>query len=291
MTNVTTEAVRQASEQRFRAAMISSASLHVGMLLAMVVVPMLVPRPIIMPDVIPVRLLQVAAAAAAQPVPRQEPEPAEAPPPEPDVEPEPLPAVVSEPEPLPRSIADLQREREAEQQRQRDAEDEARRLREEEADKKRREEADRNRREEEERKRREEEARRQPQKAARRSAPETQTARRQAIDLTGTEESQTSFTVEDFPFAAYLMRIRDMVAERWSPPPRGAYALERRVEIFFRIDRNGRLAVSPRPMAASGDTLFDQAAMRAVAAAAPFPPLPREYEGQTLGVRFAFVQE
>ena len=75
------------------------------------------------------------------------------------------------------------------------------------------------------------------------------------------------------------------------PPPRGAYGLERRVEVFFRIDRNGRLAVSPRPTTSSGEALFDQAAMRAVAAAAPFPPLPREYEGQSLGVRFAFVQE
>lgn len=278
------EDLRQASEQRFRAAMISSAGLHVGLFLLTIVVPTLLPRPIVMPDAIPVRLLQMPPAAAPQPAPQESVAPAEEAEPPPEAEPEPLPAVVSEPEPLPRSIADLQRERQEQEQRQRDAAAEERRRREEE-------EAARRRREEQEQQRREEEARRQPQKAARRSAPETQTARRQAIDLTGTEEGQTGFTVEDFPFAAYLLRIRDMVAERWAPPPRGAYGLERRVEISFRIDRNGRLAVSPRPMASSGDALFDQAAMRAVAAAAPFPPLPREYEGQSLGVRFAFVQE
>lgn len=274
-------AAREADDLRFRGALISSAALHVGLLLVAIVGPMVWPQPPIMPDITPVRLVRLPAAA-----PQAEPEPAPAPeetPPPPEQEPEPIPAVVTEPEPIPRTLAQLR-----EEERRAEEEEEARRREEEE--RRREAEEERRRREAEEARRREEEARAQPQTAGRRP-PETQSARRTAIDLTGTEENQTAFTVEDFPFAAYLLRIRDMVAERWSPPPRGAYAAARRVEVFFRIDRNGRLVVQPRALSPSGDTLFDQAAMRAIASAAPFPPLPRQYEGQTLGVRFAFVQE
>ena len=91
--------------------------------------------------------------------------------------------------------------------------------------------------------------------------------------------------------AAVLLEEQDFYDLTRAYLQRAAADNVRRAEIFFRIDRNGRLVVQPRALAASGDTLFDQAAMRAIAAAAPFPPLPREYEGQTLGVRFAFVQE
>ena len=167
--------------------------------------------------------------------------------------------------------------REAEAERQR-AEDEARRRREAEEERKRQE---------------EEERRKQPQKSTRRGAtpPQQQSAQRTGIDLTGAEDDQRGFTVEEFPFAHYLGRIRDLIATRWSPPPRGQFAPQRRAEVFFRIGRDGRLVVQPRMNNASGNTLFDRAAMQAIAQAAPFPPLPREYQGQSLGVGLAFVQE
>ncbi len=272
----TTEAPLQARrvefEQRFRASVVASLAVHVGVLLASIVWPALLSTRPLSPTVLPVSVVQL---------PQRPPAPAEAAAPPAEAAAEPAP-VVTRPEPVPRTLEQLRRAR-----------DEARRLRQEEAERQRREAEQRRQREEQERRRREEEeARRRPQKAARRdSSPAPQRAARQEISFTGTESGQRGFTVEEFPFSYYVLRIRDLVGERWDPPPRGAFGRERRASVFFRIDRSGRLAVPPRIETGSGDTLFDQAALRAIASAAPFPPLPREYQGQSLGVRFAFIQE
>lgn len=285
-------------EQRFRASLITSVAAHLATVAVLVFGPLLFPRTVVMPDVLPVQVLPAARSEPQPPAPDPDPVEEEPQPEEPEeqeaepeeVEPEPAGPTAEElrQAEIERQIelqrAEEEREREEEAARQRRAEEERRR---------REEEAERRRREEEERLRREEEARRQPQSAGRRPdpVPERQQARREGIDVTGTEETQTSFTVEDFPFAAYLLTIRDMVGARWDPPPRGEFAPELRAEVFFRIGRDGRLIVNPRILNdGSGNTIYDQAAMRAIAAAAPFPPLPREYEGTSLGVRFAFYQ-
>lgn len=260
----------QVIEQRFRAAVISSVAAHLAFFLALVFGPMLIPVPRYNPTFTPVRLVQLPPAAP------QPAAPAEAP--EEEAEPMPPEPVVSEPEPVPRSLAELQREREAEEH-----------LRREEAERQRQEDLERQRRAEEERRRREEEARRQPQTAGRRPPPQSQSAQRMGIDVT--QSGDSGYTVEDFPFADYLYRIRDLIAAQWSPPPTGPYGLKRRAEVFFRLGTNGRLVVQPRVDGGSGDTAFDRAAMRAIAAADPFPPLPREYDGQSLGVGLAFVTE
>ena len=198
--------------------------------------------------------------------------------PQEEAEPSPVHPVVSEPEPVPQTLAELQREREAEEQ-----------LRREEAERKRQADLDRQRRAEAERLRREDEARRQPQRAGRRPPAQNQSAQRIGIDVT--QSGDSGYTVEEFPFADYLYRIRDLIAAQWSPPPTGPYGLKRRTEVFFRLGRNGNLVVQPRVDNGSSDTTFDRAAMRAIAAGAPFPPLPREYTGQSLGVGLAFVTE
>lgn len=292
MVNPVDEALarKHTAELRFRASLISSGSVHLAVLVGAIFAPTMWPRPQIMPNVTPVRLVRLPPAAA--PVPQvATPEP-EAPEPEaPEPEPEPLPALVTEPEPIPRTLEQLRREHEE----KRLEEEEAERLRAE-AEARRRAERERQarekrEREERERLEREDAARRAPQEARRtKKPPQTQSARR-SIDFTGTEANQQSFTIENFPFVDYVLRIRDMVASRWSPPTRGAYAKQLRVEVFFRIGRGGQILAQPRAPSTSGDTLYDQAALRAIASAAPFPPLPREYEGQSLGVRFAFVQE
>jgi len=282
---------RSGNEQQFRASIITSLAAHVGLTAALLFGPFLWPQPPIMLNIVPVHVVMPPAAApppqpepaAAEEIDEEEPE---------ELAPEPDP-VVSEPEPVPRSIEEVRREKEAAAERERELE--AEREREAEAERQRLADEERRRREaEEERQRKaEEERRRQPQKAARRGAtpPQQQSAQRTGIDLTGAQDDNRGFTVEEFPFAHYLGRIRDLIAVRWAPPPRGQYAPQRRAEVFFRIGRNGKLVVQPRMNSASGNTLFDRAAMQAIAQAAPFPPLPREYQGQSLGVGLAFVQE
>ena len=260
----------QVIEQRFRAAVISSLAAHLAFSLALIFGPLLIPIPRYDPSFTPVRLVQLPPPAPELAVPAEAPQE--------EAEPAPPQPVVSEPEPVPRSLAELQREREAEEQ-----------LRREEAEKQRQAEFDRQRRAEEEQRRREDEAHRQPQTAGRRPPPQSQSAQRMGIDVT--QSGDSGYTVEEFPFADYLYRIRDLIAAQWSPPPTGPYGLKRRAEMFFRLGRNGRLVVQPRVDGGSGNTAFDRAAMRAIAAAAPFPPLPREYDGQSLGVGLAFVTE
>jgi colicin import membrane protein len=289
---------RDRNDQQMRAAIITSLASHLAVAAALVVVPLVwTPAPI-MPSLVPVQFVMPPAAApppapeASTPAPIVEEEPEPLPP-----EPEPEPAAVEE-EVVPESLENIRREAEAAAEREREAEAERARLAAEAQRRKDAEEAAAREREREaaaERERQAEEARRQqPQKAARRGAAppaETQSAQRTGIDLTGAEDDTRGFTVEDFPFAHYLGRIRDLIATRWSPPPRGPYAPQRRAEVFFRIGRDGRLVVQPRISTASGETLFDRAALQAIAQAAPFPPLPREYQGQSLGVGLAFVQE
>jgi colicin import membrane protein len=282
-------------DQQFRGSIITSLSVHVGLAIVLLVGPLVWPQAPIMPNIVPVNIVMPPAASpppAAEVQPPAAAEEPEAEAPEPEAAPEPEPEA-PEPEPVPRSLEDLQREQEAADEAEREAEAERQRI----ADEERRQreaEAERRRQAEEERQREEEEARRrQPQKAARRGAtpPQQQSAQRSAIDLTSAEDDSRGFTVEEFPYADYLGRIRDLIASRWSPPPRGPYSPQRRAEVFFRIGRNGQLVVQPRMSNASGESLFDRAAMQAIAQASPFPPLPREYQGQSLGVGLAFVQE
>ena len=89
--------------------------------------------------------------------------------------------------------------------------------------------------------------------------------------------------VTDFPYAYYLLAIQNKITERWQ-----GRALDGRQPVAtFQIDRNGRissLAISKT----SGNPYYDQAAMRAVLEAAPFPPLPQDFPGSFLRVHLGF---
>ncbi|MBP1619594.1 MAG: TonB terminal [Acidobacteria bacterium] len=57
--------------------------------------------------------------------------------------------------------------------------------------------------------------------------------------------------------------------------------------MLSRIDRGGRLVESGIELP-SGVAAFDRAALRAVYAAAPFPPLPQGFGGSTLTLHLDF---
>jgi TonB family protein len=89
--------------------------------------------------------------------------------------------------------------------------------------------------------------------------------------------------VTDFPYAYYLLAIQNKITERWH-----GRALDGRQPVAtFQIDRTGRvsgLAISKT----SGNPYYDQAAMRAILEAAPFPPLPQDFPGSFLRVHLGF---
>ena len=101
----------------------------------------------------------------------------------------------------------------------------------------------------------------------------------------GTPQGAGAMTlnVSDFPFAWYLRIVQGKVTERWA----GKAIPGQQPVAIFEINRDGRvtgLAIE-KP---SGNPYYDQAALRAVTEAAPFPPLPQEFPGQVLRVHLGF---
>lgn len=90
----------------------------------------------------------------------------------------------------------------------------------------------------------------------------------------------------DFRWAYYLATIRNKIGARWVPPP-GLGGRVVRATVYFRISRDGSVSLT-RLEDGSGETFFDQTAMRALQQATPLPPLPAGYDGEWLGVHFGF---
>lgn len=89
----------------------------------------------------------------------------------------------------------------------------------------------------------------------------------------------------DFPFTWYLRAVERKVYERWAQPLRAADGQQ--AVIVFDIGRDGQVSRA-RIEKTSGDPLYDQAALRAVTEANPFPQLPAEFREPMLRVHFGF---
>jgi TonB family protein len=102
----------------------------------------------------------------------------------------------------------------------------------------------------------------------------------------GAASGAVSFDGGDFPYDAFIARMRQKIAAAWQVPG-GSAGIERFAIVYFRVHRDGDIThVSVEQP--SGVFLFDQSCQRAVIAAAPFPPLPREYVNEYVGVHFSF---
>jgi TonB family protein len=84
----------------------------------------------------------------------------------------------------------------------------------------------------------------------------------------------------------YLALILSKISQNWNNPYQGKRETVR-AQIYFRIDKNGKLQ-EVKIENSSGDAIFDQSALRAVYDAKLFPPLPEEMKLSTLGVHFEF---
>jgi len=90
----------------------------------------------------------------------------------------------------------------------------------------------------------------------------------------------------DFHFTYYVERMLALIESRWYKPavPSGT-----RAQVRFRILRDGRLE-EIRLEESSGVPSFDRAALRALYAANPLPPLPPGYGKQSLTVHLSFAE-
>ena len=274
---------RAGSDLRFRSAVITSTAVHTGVTLAFLLAPLFMPTPVLF-NFTPVNLVALAPEPELAPAPVIEEEERQA------LEPE--PPEIDQPEDVPEDL-EAQRQKEAEEEARRRAEEEEQRRAEEE--RRAREEAAQRRRAEEERRRREEEEqRRAPQEATRSSRTQeqpqaTQRAERGAVDFLGSEEAR--LTEEEFGFSYWLNRVLLNISIKWDPPARAMGSREILTVVYFRVDRSGKIIVGPEIRTGSGNRGYDRAAMRAISAGQPFPPLPQAFRGRSLGINLGFRQE
>ncbi len=109
------------------------------------------------------------------------------------------------------------------------------------------------------------------------------TPSRTAEEKTGPEKIEggmsgaVSIASENFKFPYYELSLRNKIERNWSPPP----LIKGSSWVRVIIGRNGRV-VTTEIIGSSGNSFFDQAALRAIYLSDPFPPLPDNYFGSTL---------
>jgi TonB family protein len=89
-----------------------------------------------------------------------------------------------------------------------------------------------------------------------------------------------------FPFPWYLKAIADKLDKQWHPPQE--FQSDTVCTVAFTIHRDGQVS-GQFVEKNSGDTFFDQLAVRAVLYANPLPPLPAGFPDETLKVHMKFV--
>ena len=102
---------------------------------------------------------------------------------------------------------------------------------------------------------------------------------------TGSTQGVGAITLNaaDFPFAWYLRQVQSKISRTWEPQARDGS----QPHVVFDIRRDGQitgLAVEKT----SGNPLYDQAALRAITDATPFPPLPDDFKESFLRVHLGF---
>jgi len=102
---------------------------------------------------------------------------------------------------------------------------------------------------------------------------------------TGSPQGAAAMTLNasDFPFAWYLAAVQRKITERWdqwAQPGRQPVAV-------FSISRDGRVS-NVAIEKTSGNSYYDQKALRAINEAVPFPPLPAEWPKPELTIQLGF---
>jgi protein TonB len=75
-----------------------------------------------------------------------------------------------------------------------------------------------------------------------------------------------------------------MIGVRWEPGARDGT----QPQVVFEIGRDGKIA-GLKVEKSSGNPLYDQAALRAITEATPFPPLPEDFKESFLRVHLGFT--
>ena len=86
-----------------------------------------------------------------------------------------------------------------------------------------------------------------------------------------------SISSDDFKYPYYEISLRNKIERNWSPPP----LIKGSSWVRVVIGRNGKI-LTTEIIESSGNSFYDQAALRAIYLSDPFPPLPDNYFGSSL---------
>jgi protein TonB len=95
-----------------------------------------------------------------------------------------------------------------------------------------------------------------------------------------------SLDASDFPYAWYLRQVNQKIQFAWERQNQ-LKEPSQRPSVIFEIQRDGSIGL-PKIDQSSGNPLYDQAALRAIVEASPFPPLPQGWPKSSLVIGMSF---
>lgn len=101
-------------------------------------------------------------------------------------------------------------------------------------------------------------------------------------------EFTSQIGLSNFPFTYYLELLRDRISSNWLKSQVSSGTTEELfTTVYFKIYKDGKISIVEIEERCGIDVL-DKAAVRAVQSAAPFPPLPYEYDEEYLAIHLRF---
>jgi protein TonB len=100
-------------------------------------------------------------------------------------------------------------------------------------------------------------------------------------------QAPVSLNTRDPLYVSYFTKIKQLIESQWEYPELALrYGLQGRLSLVFTIGPNGQLQ-QLRLLRSSGSQLLDDEALRAIKAAAPFPPIPDWIKASPLSISAA----
>lgn len=101
------------------------------------------------------------------------------------------------------------------------------------------------------------------------------------------DNAPISLNTRDPLYVSYFTKIKQLIESHWQYPELALrYGLQGRLFLEFTVGADGRLE-RLRMVRSSGSQLLDEEALRAIKAAAPFPPIPRWIQPNPLPISAA----